>query len=161
MKLYHGTNQDIEAIDLSLCMPNKDFGRGFYLTDIRKQAEYMAIRKVEQSGTGEHVIIEYEFDERLLRSKQLRVKRFEKPTKDWARFILDNRFVPEFTHNYDIVTGPIADDRVSFQLRRYHLELITLAQLVRELTYRKLNNQYFFVTDRAIEHLTKTNIYKF
>lgn len=55
MKLYHGTNQDIEAIDLSLCMPNKDFGRGFYLTDIRKQAEYMAIRKLNNQyffGTG-------------------------------------------------------------------------------------------------------------
>ena len=89
------------------------------------------------------------------------MKRFEKPTKDWARFILDNRFDAEFTHSYDIVTGPITDDRVSFLLRRYHLEMISLAQLVRELTYRKLNNQYFFGTEQAIGHLTKTNIYKF
>ncbi len=161
MKLYHGTNQIIQDIDLSLCMPNKDFGRGFYLTDIRKQAEYMAIRKVEQTGTGERVVIEYDFDEHLLRSKTLRIKHFEKPTKDWARFILANRFDPDFTHDYDIVTGPIANDRVAFQLRRYHQEMISLAQLVRELTYRKLNSQFFFGTEQAVKHLIKSNIYIF
>ena len=42
MILYHGTNCDITSIDLEKCSPNKDFGRGFYLTDIPKQAEYMA-----------------------------------------------------------------------------------------------------------------------
>lgn len=38
MKLYHGSNQEIFAIDLSLCKPNKDFGQGFYLTDMKQQA---------------------------------------------------------------------------------------------------------------------------
>ena len=38
MILFHGTNQDFEAIDLSKCSPYKDFGRGFYLTDICEQA---------------------------------------------------------------------------------------------------------------------------
>lgn len=29
MILYHGTNLDIQSIDLALCRPYKDFGRGF------------------------------------------------------------------------------------------------------------------------------------
>ena len=33
MKLYHGTNIDFSEIDFKKCKPNKDFGRGFYLTD--------------------------------------------------------------------------------------------------------------------------------
>ena len=37
MKLYHGTNCDFQQIDLKKCKPNKDFGQGFYLTDIRRQ----------------------------------------------------------------------------------------------------------------------------
>ena len=40
MKLYHGTNCEITDIDLQQCSPNKDFGRGFYLTDLKKQADY-------------------------------------------------------------------------------------------------------------------------
>lgn len=76
MILYHGTNSDIAEIDLSKCAPNKDFGQGFYLTDISKQAEYMAIRRVKQSGDGKPVVIEYYFDELLLQDKTLRVRRF-------------------------------------------------------------------------------------
>ncbi len=42
MTLYHGSNMAIEQIDLSLCNPDKDFGQGFYLTDIKEQAIQMA-----------------------------------------------------------------------------------------------------------------------
>ena len=38
MILYHGTNVDFNKIDISKCLPYKDFGCGFYLTDIQKQA---------------------------------------------------------------------------------------------------------------------------
>ena len=44
MKLYHGTNIDFSEIDFRKCKPNKDFGQGFYLTDIKKQALEMAVR---------------------------------------------------------------------------------------------------------------------
>ena len=44
MILYHGSNLRIVNIDLSKCRPNKDFGRGFYLTDIRERAAQMAKR---------------------------------------------------------------------------------------------------------------------
>ena len=48
MILYQGTNCDIAEIDLGKCSLNKDFGQGFYLTDIRMQADYMALRRVRQ-----------------------------------------------------------------------------------------------------------------
>ena len=31
MILYHGTNEDIQTIDLTRGMRHKDFGKGFYL----------------------------------------------------------------------------------------------------------------------------------
>jgi len=43
--LYHGSNIVIESVDLERCSPNKDFGQGFYLTDIEEQARQMAIRR--------------------------------------------------------------------------------------------------------------------
>lgn len=32
MILFHGTNTDIDTIDLSRSLNHKDFGKGFYLT---------------------------------------------------------------------------------------------------------------------------------
>ncbi len=43
MKLYHGSNTAFSEIDLSVCRPNKDFGRGFYLAPDRLSAERMAL----------------------------------------------------------------------------------------------------------------------
>ena len=44
MKLYHGSNIAIEHIDFARCKPYKDFGQGFYLTEIEEQAVQMARR---------------------------------------------------------------------------------------------------------------------
>lgn len=73
MKLYHGTNIDFFEIDFKKCKPNKDFGCGFYLTDIKQQAVDMAIRRAKFEDKGSPVVQEYEFDESLLTSDELRV----------------------------------------------------------------------------------------
>jgi hypothetical protein len=153
MILYHGTNCNIQKIDLAKCSPSKDFGQGFYLTDLRKQAEYMALRRVRQSGMGSPIVIEYEFDEQLLKDKSLHVRIFNKPTEAWARFVLNNRQGDGFSHDFDIVVGPIADDGVALQLRRYTENLISMRTLIRELTYRKLNSQYCFCSELAVSKL--------
>lgn len=44
MILYHGSNIEINDIQLERCRPYKDFGRGFYLTTIEEQAVIMAKR---------------------------------------------------------------------------------------------------------------------
>lgn len=48
MILYHGSNIDIVEIDLLKSKPNKDFGRGFYLTEDFSQALDMAQTKTDQ-----------------------------------------------------------------------------------------------------------------
>lgn len=50
MILYHGSNVKVEEIILKKCKPFRDFGRGFYLSDIRTQAENMAKRTVRIKG---------------------------------------------------------------------------------------------------------------
>lgn len=155
--LYHGSNVFIEKIDLTRSHPDKDFGKGYYLTDIRTQAEAMSIRRVRIAGEGEPTLTVYSFDESQLHSPELRVKVFEEPTEEWALFVLSNReaSLTGYTHDYDIVIGPIADDGVAFQLDRYTRHMITLATLVEELTYRKLNRQYYFGTERALQTLIR------
>lgn len=58
-------------------------------------------------------------------------------------------------HGYDVIIGPIADDGVAFQLERYSRQMITLETLVKELTYRKLNRQFFFGTELSISKLQR------
>lgn len=50
MILYHGTNVDFEAVDLEKSNRYKDFGQGFYLTDICSQAEQLAAKKAKLFG---------------------------------------------------------------------------------------------------------------
>ena len=153
MILYHGSNTDIEKIDLNICHPNKDFGQGFYLTDIQEQAEQMAIRRTRITGEGSPIVSKFNFDEELLSTNKLNIKIFDSPTEEWALFVLNNR--NGGSHQFDIVIGPIADDGVAFQLERYMQKIIPLDVLVKELTYRKLNKQYYFGTEKAILELQK------
>lgn len=156
--LYHGSNMTIDSIDLKRCSPNKDFGRGFYLTDIEEQARQMALRRVRIAGEGSPVVTAYAFDEVLFQTGEgLQVKIFDIPSEEWALFIMANREarLMSYHHDYDIVVGPVANDGVAFQLARYARQLISMETLVDELTFRKLNRQYFFETEQAISKLQK------
>lgn len=156
MRLYHGSNVDFDKIDLAKCRPNKDFGQGFYLTDIRSQANAMAVRRCEFEETGNPIVQEYEFDEYLIDSQEVKVKVFDGVSQEWAEFILMNRMAHGVRkHDYDIVVGPVADDGVVFQLNLYMQRLITMETLIKELTFSHLNNQYFFGTERAIQQLKR------
>lgn len=156
MILYHGTYTDIQIIDLDKCHPYKDFGKGFYLTDLEDQALKMATKKA-RLYKGEPVVLQYEFNPNVLESSDIRVKQFLNPDREWAEFIYKNRSRSEnFHHDYDIVTGPIANDGVAYLLDRYEEGSLTLNELARELEYRDdLNNQYFFGTEEALKYLKR------
>ena len=152
MILYHGSNTKIEKIDLSKCRPYKDFGKGFYLTEIREQAEKMASRTAH-IYEGEPIVTEFEFDESAL--SQLFVKQFDGPNEEWALFVLANRSKEheQPTHSYDIVIGPVADDDIAQLFRNFNDGFINLTMLVEGLKYKKVSSQYFFHTEDAIKYL--------
>lgn len=157
MKLYHGTNMAFEQIDLTKSKPSKDFGKGFYLSADWQQAKELADARVELLD-GEPIILSYDFDETLLTSEMLNVKTFDDYTQEWAEFILANRKRSSETpiHSYDIVVGPIADDRVGVQLWKYLNQDIDMDTLILRLKYMKgITIQYYFGTERAIQHLKK------
>ncbi len=76
MILYHGTNIDFDKIDIKKTKKYKDFGQGFYLTDIKSQAEEMAEKRSLMFG-GTTVVQEYEFDETILASSDINVLKFD------------------------------------------------------------------------------------
>ena len=156
MILYHGTNVVFDDIDITKSKPNKDFGQGFYLSREYTQAMDMAKIKVEQLESGVPTVITFEADETKMLS--LKVLRFDDYSEEWAKFILLNRnnASRQPAHDYDIVIGPIANDRVGVQLWKYENQSIDLPTLVHNLRNMKgITFQYFFGTERAIKILKR------
>lgn len=158
IRLYHGSNVKIEVPDLIHSKPFKDFGSGFYLSPDKQQAWDMAFQKVNQTKEGKAEVTEFQFDETLMISDDLKVLSYPDYCEEWALFVLANRdkFREQPVHDYDIVYGPIADDGVTYQLRRYEGGVISLPRLVEELKYAKgITFQYFFGTERALKQLKR------
>lgn len=159
MKLYHGTNQDIETIDLSCGLQFKDFGKGFYATPDRTTAVRMAKKRTRLFG-GVATLITYEFDESALQS-DLKVKLFpEKACTEWLLFVDANRDRKNVVqiHDYDIIVGPIANDGVVLQLTNYREGIYSPEEAARLLQDKYLDQQYYFGTERALKYLSKISV---
>lgn len=161
MILYHGSNLKIDKIDLKKCRPYKDFGQGFYCTTIKQQAEFMAERVVRRQG-GTKTVNVFELNEEIFKDKDLNIKIFDKPSKEWAKFILNNRdkdykFLDSkqcnLDNKYDLVIGPVADDDIIVLFRTFVNGLIDIDTLIKELTYKELTYQYSFHTEKALKYL--------
>ena len=154
MILYHGSNIVIGQIDLTKSKPNKDFGQGFYLSDNENQAQEMAEFKAMQLG-GDPIISRFEFDDTIMYDTSLKVLRFEEYSEEWADFVLKNRDGVA-TEKYDIVYGPIANDKVGLQIRKLKDGSIDKKEFLNRLKYMKgITFQYFFGSKNAISHLKK------
>ena len=158
MTLFHGSNQDIQTIDLTRGLRHKDFGRGFYLTPDKNTAIRMAQKKTRLFG-GTPTLITYELDSSALTS-DLKIKIFpEKACVEWLMFVDANRDRnnKEPIHDFDIVIGPIADDGVVLQLTNLREGIYPPEQVAKLLQDRFLDQQYCFVTEKSIQFIHKTN----
>ncbi len=91
MILFHGPNMPIDSICLNKCRPYKDFGRGFYLTTIEKQAITMAKRICKIYGYKPYVT-SFEFDESCLNNENISTKIFDASSKEGAIFVF-NKYI--------------------------------------------------------------------
>ena len=125
----------------------------------KSQAMDMAIRTYRRSQEGEPTVNTYLFDDNLLLNKNapLSIKIFEEYSVEWAEFVLMNRKNMTTTpvHHYDIVIGPIANDTVGLQMRRFMQGYIDMERMLDELRFHKPAIQYFFGTEKAINYLKK------
>lgn len=153
MILYQGSNIEITEIDLALSKPNKDFGKAFYLSANRNQALEMANYKTALFG-GEAVVSKFEFDENI---SDLQVLNFPGYSKEWAEFVFLNRDKNNNTpHDYDIVYGPIANDRVGLQIINYKEGIISFEEFLERLKFfRGITFQYAFCTQESLKKLKK------
>ncbi|MCM1288526.1 MAG: DUF3990 domain-containing protein [Clostridium sp.] len=164
MKLYHGSNTEIDNINLAMCRPYKDFGTGFYLTDIKEQAERMAVR-VSQIYGGTPFVNVFDIQDDFRTLQNIKIKDFgEQTTEEWARFVMNNRNrlfddikneLCNQDNKYDIVIGPVADDNMALLFRQYENEMIDFPTLIKGMIYKKTSSQYSFHTEKGIRLLQR------
>ena len=147
----------IDAIDLHRGRRGKDFGQGFYLTAVQMDAVEMAKTAVQRDMSGVPTLNVFDFDESAMSCDSLKVKTFDGYSLEWARFVNANRSnrseVP--VHDYDIVYGPIADDRIGLQMWRMAQGFIDETQFAKEIEFIRPTFQYFFGTEKALAYLKK------
>jgi hypothetical protein len=154
MKVYHGSNLAIVNIDFSFCQIKRDFGKGFYVTKFLEQAEIWANRKGRKRKTN-GIVTEFEFTEFAFENKFFKVLRFEDYNDEWLDFVKLNRTNESNRqiHDYDIIEGPIADDKIATQIDDYINGIITREQFMNDLIYYP-SHQICFCTVQSLQALT-------
>ena len=152
MRVFHGSYTAVSEIDLSKGRSNLDFGKGFYVTNIRSQAEYWATRTGRFHKT-DGVVSEFEFYENAFEHYELNVLRFSGYTEQWLDFVVLNRNPesPIPAHNYDIVEGPVANDDVNDRIDDYLAGVVSKADFLKELTHHKPTHQICLCTVRSLQ----------
>ena len=151
MKLYHGSLEVVS--EPRIITPNRtlDYGRGFYTTTSYEQAEQWVRRRKGTQHTVGYVNV-YELADIL--PDDIKQLRFETPTEEWVDFVMLNRTEKGFEHSYDIVYGPVANDRVYAAFALYESNLLDKEGLIRELRAYELVDQFLFHTEQSLQHLT-------
>ena len=154
MKVWHGSYTTIERVDLSFCETGKDFGRGFYVTNLPEQAGVWAKRVGKGRGLN-GVVTEFEFNEHIFTDREMNVLRFDDYNSEWLDFVVLNRRNKsnEQLHDYDIVEGPVANDKVATEVERFMEGAITREQFLSDLIYTP-SHQICFCTVQSLQALT-------
>ena len=155
MKVYHGSLECVETPEIREPNRTLDYGSGFYTTTSYEQAEEWVRRKMKGNREAKGFVNEYELDIDKLQSVKCLL--FESPTDEWIDFVMNNRLNKDFVHDYDIVYGPVANDRVYTCFALYEGGLMSKQNLLAELKTYELVDQYLFHTEQALQLLTFTN----
>lgn len=147
--LYHGSTQVITHPIVSLGRENLDFGKGFYLTDIKLQAESWA-RRMAAFRKSQPIINVYSFDIELVK-ENFSYLQFEAYDEKWLDFIVANRQGKNFAANYDIVEGGVANDRVIDSIEAYMAGLMPKELCLQNLSMHQPNNQICILNQEIID----------
>ena len=146
MILYHGSYIEIPAPDILHSRTNVDFGRGFYTTPLREQAEKWCMKFISRKRSG--ILSIYRFPESAL--AQCKVLKFESYSEEWLDFIMNCR-TGQDTTDYDIVIGGVANDKVFNTIELYFDRLINKGEALSRLQYEQPNMQIAFRTQSVID----------
>lgn len=149
MRVYHGSTVVIKQPLVAAGRQRLDFGQGFYVTDIKQQAESWAERMQrirEEAG----IVNVYELDLEKVK-ENYRYFKFEYYDNAWLQFIVANRMGRMDVGKYDVIEGGVANDRVIDTVEAYMANMMTLETALGELSKHKPNNQLCIAKQNVID----------
>lgn len=149
-KVYHGASQEVSSPLVHVGRENLDFGKGFYVTDIRNQAKIWAGVKSRYLMDAKGYINEYlfDFDNAI---KDFRYKKFEKYDREWLHFIVDSRDGLKVWKGFDIIEGGVANDRVIDTVEAFKAGQISEEKALIELSKHQPNNQICILKQEVVD----------
>lgn len=149
--LYHGSYVSVPAPLTGVGRRELDFGPGFYVTNLREQAERWALRVCVIRAANTPLLSTYEFDESKL-SIGVRRLRLEHYDKEWLDFIVSSRRGEEPWKDYDIIEGGVANDQVIDTVEDYFAGRITAEQAIGQLRFAKPTHQMCISRQTIVDH---------
>ena len=150
MIVYHGSVLAVDKPDTIHSYRPLDFGKGFYVTSVREQAERWARRKADLLGKDRAIISVYEMKENV---DGLLVKSLDPELMEWIDFVCDCRDGGTDYQKYDLICGKVADDRVFRVVDMYHTGIWDKERALREIRVYPVYDQIAFITQKAIDQL--------
>ena len=128
MELYHGSYMAIPSPEIVRGKFTKDFGEGFYCTELKRQA------------------VNYH------RNDALKILQFDGMTDEWLDFIVACRSGKP--HNYDIVIGAMANDQIYNYVADFMNGVLTREQFWVLAKFKYPTHQISFCTSDALKCIT-------
>ena len=152
MKVFHGSLEEVTVPALNRCTHVGDFGVGFYVTTSLEQARRFVKTKARRVMADGGMVSCYELDERLF-AAPFHGKVFDSPNCEWAEFVRRNRLDLGFSHAFDYVRGPVANDQVYASFSLFEAGLLSFDALLEQLKVHQLCDQIVFHTEAALRCL--------
>ena len=157
MKLYHGSTVVVKTPQIIRSDVGRDFGFGFYTTDIKAQAERWALRRSRTAtrngnADAQAIVSVYEIDIEAARAN-LNFKDYPKASMDWLEMVVACRSNKDFSHPYDVVTGKIANDSVGETVSYVVAGVMRKEDAIERLKFQQINNQFAFCSKRSLTFL--------
>lgn len=156
MKLYHGSHIEVKNPKILTSARVGDFGRGFYTTSSPEQARRWAQIRAEQEALPQGIVTIFDVPDSIFQNPELLVRSFKKADNAWLDFVLANRKKPDFNHEFDLVQGPVANDRVYVSLNMLESGLTDKKTVIKKLKTYVLADQILFHTAKSLLFLEYT-----
>ena len=79
--------------------------------------------------------------------------RFQQADVDWLRFVSANRKNENVPNDYDLIIGPVANDKTMPVISLYFAGFYDEEETIKRLLPQKLRDQYVFRSELALQKL--------
>ncbi len=146
--VYHGGTEKVEFPICKFGRLNLDFGQGFYVTDLRKQAADWAALVADRRNLPP-IINRYRLDRDAI-LKEARCKVFTAYDRDWLQFIVASRRGQNVADDYDYIEGGVANDRVVDTVNLYMAGLMDEDTALVRLSQHQPDNQMCILSQELV-----------